>query len=274
METGQLLVERQDRVLLLALSDPRTRNALHPGIYRAGIQAMTEAESNAEIGAVVLTGANGGFCGGGNLNRLIKNREKPEQVQSESIGAFHDWIRAIKGCPKPVIAAVEGSAAGAGFSLVLACDLIVAAEDAKFTMAYVKVGLSPDGGSSALLGRGLAPQLVMEILLGGNPIGAERLHQLGLVNRLCAKDRALDEALQWARALARGPSAAMARIKALANAAADNDLDTQLDLEREKFLQSLFHPECGEGIAAFLEKRPADFKAFIRARPLPDIPKA
>lgn len=253
--TGQLLREQQGRVLTLTLSDPDNRNALHPDIYRAGAAYLDEAGADAGVGAVVLTGAHGFFTSGGNLNRLIRNREKPPEIQYESISLFHHWIRAIRRCPKPVIAAIEGGAAGAGFALTLACDLAVAAENAWFVMAYVKVGLSPDGGSSLLLTRGLAPQLATEILFSGDRIPAQRLQQLGVINRLCPKGQALEQAQQWATALAAGPSFALSRIKQLLNAGVYAGLDAQLDAERAAFLECLYHPQCGEGIAAFLGKR-------------------
>lgn len=253
--TGQLLHEQRGRVLTLTLSDPDNRNALHPGIYQAGREMLDQAGADSGIGAVVLTGAHGFFTSGGNLNRLIQNREKAPSVQHESISLFHDWIRAIRRCPKPVIAAIEGGAAGAGFALTLACDLAVAAADAWFVMAYVKVGLSPDGGSSLLLTRGLAPQLATEILYTGNRIAAERLQQLGAINRLCAPGQAVQEAQQWAATLAAGPSVALSQIKQLLNATLYAGLDAQLNAERSAFLECLYHPQCGEGIAAFLGKR-------------------
>jgi enoyl-CoA hydratase/carnithine racemase len=170
---------------------------------------------------------------------------------------FHDWIREIQ---KPVIAAVEGTAAGAGFSLALACDLIVAAEDARFVMAYVKVGLSPDGGGTAFLTQAIPRQTAMEILLDGSVVTAVRLQQLGVVNRLCPPGQALAVALAWAERLAAGPGNAMARIKELANTAENTDLSSQLDRERERFVEGLFSAECEEGIAAFLGKRAPIFR--------------
>lgn len=257
--SGQLLCERRGQVLLLTLSDPPTRNALHPGIYQAGIEAIQQAQQDSGIGAIVLTGADGMFCSGGNLSRLISNRRQPQAVQYDSISLFHQWILTIRQCPKPVLAAVEGSAAGAGFSIVLACDLVAAAEDAQFVMAYVRVGLSPDGGASLLLARSLPTQLVSEILLCGQPIGAVRLHQLGMVNRLCPPGQTLAEALRWADRLAAGPPATMARIKRLVRDADGATLEQQLDRERTAFIESLYQPECGEGIAAFLARRPPRF---------------
>ncbi len=135
---ARLTVERRDDVLLLTLSNPTMRNALHPDIYATGTEVIAHAAGDPTLGAVVLTGAGEHFCAGGNLNRLAANRSHPPALQRDSIERFHRWVLALRRCPLPVIAAVEGNAAGAGFSLALACDLIVAAESAKFTMAYVK----------------------------------------------------------------------------------------------------------------------------------------
>ncbi len=156
--TAQLLSQRVDATLVLTISNPEARNALHPDIYAASQEALEVAARDNTIRAVVLTGADGVFCAGGNLNRLLGNRSQPAEVQAKSIEILNHWIETLHAFPKPIIAAVEGPAAGAGFSLVLACDFVVAASDAKFVMAYVKVGLTPDGGGSYELARALPRQ--------------------------------------------------------------------------------------------------------------------
>ena len=138
---------------------------------------------------------------------------------------------------------------------MLACDLVVAAEDARFVMAYVKVGLSPDGGATHALSWRVPYATAFEWLATGAPIDAATLQRHGLVNRVVPPGTALAAALEWAQALARGPSAALARIKALASAAEAAALDAQLDAEREAFVASLHGPEAGEGIEAFLARR-------------------
>lgn len=143
--------------------------------------------------------------------------------------------------------------------MAAACDLVVAARDAKFIMAYVRVGLNPDGGASALLSRGLPHQLVSEILFDGDVIAPERLHALGLINRLVEPGEALAAARAWAERLASGPRAALGRAKRLVEGARHNSLAAQLDLEAELFLDAVGHREAAEGMAAFLEKRRADF---------------
>lgn len=256
---ARLILQRHGAVLQLTLSNPALRNALHPNIYTAGLAAVTEAAADPTLGAIVLTGDGEHFCAGGNVKRLAANRQRPPEIQRDGIERLHRWVLALRRCPLPIVAAVEGSAAGAGFSLALACDLIVAAESAKFGMTYVKIGLSPDGGGSAFAGRVLPRQLAAELLLTGAPIDSRRLHALGVVNRVTPDGTALANALELAQGLARGPRRAQARIKALLGAAAINTLDAQLDLEREHFLDSLFGPEAGEGVEAFRAKRVPDF---------------
>ena len=256
---ARLLSQRQGRVLLLTISNPSLRNAMSPDLYPAAVAAFREASADAGIGAIVLAGEGEHFCGGGNLNRLLAQRDLPPETQARHLDALHDWVVAMRQCPKPVIAAVEGAAAGGGFSVCLGCDLIVAAEDAKFVMSYVKIGLSPDGGGSAALAYALAPQSALEILLDGSTVTAARLHALGVVNRVVASGKAVEESLAWAKRLADGPAASQARIKRLVYAARDHEHREHLDAERDAFLESLYGPECGEGIAAFLEKRKARF---------------
>lgn len=256
---GELLIEKRGRTLLLTIRNPSARNSLGPAIWRSGLEAISQGAVDAAIGAIVLTGADGQFCSGGNLGRMKENRGKPRSCAHEGITQLHDWIWAIRTCPKPVIAAVEGSAAGAGFSLALACDLIVAAEDARFVASHVKVGISPDGGISTSLARGLPPQMLTELLLEGGVISAECLKRFGIVNRLCSTGAALDTALAWADRLSAGPPQAMGRIKQLIEAAYHNTMPSQLSLEQQLVMEGIFHEECGEGIAAFFAKRPPVF---------------
>ncbi|WHZ11811.1 MAG: Enoyl-CoA hydratase [Burkholderiaceae bacterium] len=250
----------EGRTLVLTLSNPAHRNALGPEIYAAGVEALSVAESSAEVRSVVIAGEGGIFSAGGNLQRLQDNRRQPPAFQAESIEGLHSWIEAIRAFPKPVIAAVEGAAAGAGFSLALACDFVVAARGAIFVMAYSNVALSPDGGGSWSLARALPRQLVSELVMCGERISAERLHELGLVNRLTDAGDALDEALALASNLnARAPNA-LASIKELLNDADANTFSRQLDAERDHFVTNLHHANAGIGIEAFLHKHKPQYE--------------
>ena len=192
--SGRIDAVQQGRVLVLTMDDPATKNALSAEMMDAGRAAFESAATDPGIGAVVLTGSPGTFCSGGNLGQLMGSRKADPSVIRDMMERFHGWVRAMRTCPKPVIAAVEGSAAGAGFSVALGCDLIVAAEDSSFVLAYVKVGLNPDGGASAFLGRAVPPQLAAEIMFEGGRIGTPRLAQLGVVNRVPAPGGTLEGA--------------------------------------------------------------------------------
>ncbi len=257
--SARLLIDRLGGTLVLTFSNPDLRNALGPEIYQPAMQAFTDVERDASIRAVILTGADGVFCAGGDLNRLLDNRSRPPQVQADSIDALNAMTRAILNCTRPVIAAVEGVAAGAGMSLALACDLITAGHGAKFVMAYVKVGLSPDGGGSWLATRALPRQTAAEMMLAGGAWPASRLHALGVVNTLVDDGRAVEAALEHAERLAALSPHAVARIKRLIAHAADASLEHHFIEERDAFVACLHHADGGEAVAAFLEKRPARF---------------
>ncbi|MFM7024869.1 MAG: oxepin-CoA hydrolase, alternative type [Limnohabitans sp.] len=251
---AQLISTSEGQTMVLTLSNPEHRNALGPEMYAAGVEALNAAETNPDIRSVILTGEGSVFSAGGNLQRLQNNRQQAPEVQAQSIEGLHSWIEAIRTFPKPVMAAVEGPAAGAGFSLALACDLIVAASNSVFVMAYSSIALSPDGGGSWSLSRLLPRQLATELLMCGERIGAEQLHRMGIVNRLADPGQALTQALTLAEQLnARAPNA-LASIKELLTEADNSTLNAQLARERDHFVKNLHHANAGIGIGAFLNK--------------------
>ena len=256
---AQLKSTRQGQTLVLTLCNPEHRNALGPEMYAAGVEALGVAESSNEVRSVVLTGDGSTFSAGGNLQRLQANRQQPPEVQAQSIEGLHNWVEAIRTFPKPVIAAVEGAAAGAGFSLVLACDLVVAARNAIFVMAYSNIALSPDGGASWALQHALPRQLATELLMCAERIGAERLHALGIVNRVAEPGCALDDALALAERINQRAPNALASVKELLNDAGNATLSEQLARERDHFVKNLLHANAGIGIAAFLNKEPPQY---------------
>jgi enoyl-CoA hydratase/carnithine racemase len=255
-----MLTSRESTTLVLTLSDPATRNTLSPQAYAAGIEALNNAADDSGLRAVVLRGDGAHFCAGGDLNRIAGARDRPAQDQADSIGQFNQFIDAIRSFPKPVIAAVEGFAAGGGMSLALACDLMVAADDARFVMSYARIGLSPDGGVSWHLTRMLPRALVLEMIWLAEPMEARRLHELGFVNRLVASGDALSSALTLAERLAGMAPNALASVKDLVNRAPSRRLQEQMAAEQMAFVENLFHDNGGEGIAAFLGKRKPAFR--------------
>jgi enoyl-CoA hydratase/carnithine racemase len=257
--TAPLLIRREAGVLILSNNNVAARNALSPEFYAAVTTALQQAAADSSVGAIILTGEGGHFCAGGDLRQLAKRRELPEAERREKLEGLHDLIRAVRDCPKPVIAAVEGAAAGAGLSLALACDMLVAAKNSMFSVAYIKVGLTPDGGATAFLAEFVSRQVLTELCLTGERLSGERLHALGAVNRLAEPGQAVDVARALAQQIAKGPELATARIKQLCSGAVHNTLAQQLELEAQYMVQSQMTEESREGIGAFLDKRAADF---------------
>lgn len=253
--TTELQTERQGATLVMTLSGPATRNALSPQVYAAGIETLNMAESNPEVAAVVLTGAGSHFCAGGDLQRLAHNRQHDMASQATNIEAFHQWIEALRSFPKPVVAAVEGVAAGGGVSLALACDMIVASESARFVMAYAQVGLSPDGGASWHLSRALGRGKALELLWLGEEQSAQQWQAAGLVQRLAPAGSALTHALALTAQLAQLPPQVLASVKELVNEAPLQALPAQLASEKQHFLDNLATPEAGQAIEQFLQGR-------------------
>lgn len=250
--TTALQTERYDTTLVLTLNGPATRNALSPQVYAAGIETLNMAEANPEVRAIVLTGAQGQFCAGGDLQRLAHQRQHDVQAVGHNVDAFHQWIEALRSFPKPVIAAVEGVAAGGGVSLALACDLIVAAENARFVMAYAQMGLSPDGGASWHLRRALSRSQSLAALWLGGTYTAQQWVAEGLVHQLAPAGTVREAALALAGQLAAVPEQVLASIKELVNDA-DRPLRAHLDAEKQQFVVNLTRPSAGQAIEAFLK---------------------
>jgi enoyl-CoA hydratase/carnithine racemase len=257
--SDRILLERHGRVLKAINNDPKTLNALSWDFYDGFRQAVEEAGADPSVGAIVLTGAGGFFCSGGNVRGLKERSQADYATRRSSVDKLHDMILAMRACPKPIIAAVDGGAAGAGASIMAACDLIVAARDAYVSVAYIRIGLTPDGGSTAFFGAALPRQLVSEMVFTGDRIPVERLHAAGLVNRLTDPGGALPAAMEWAAEIAAKPSRAIANGKKLIEAARTTALKAQLDAEADGIAEALGGPEGQEGITAFLEKRKPDW---------------
>ena len=257
-----VLIERRGRVCVVTNNDPATRNALSWAFYDGFREIVSSVAEDPEIGALVVTGAAGFFCSGGNINGLRERAGAPYAERRASVDRLHDMILAMRACPKPIIAAVEGGAAGAGASLAAACDMVVAARDAYVSVAYIRIGLTPDGGSTAFLGTALPRHLLSEMVMTGDRIPVDRLYTCGMINRLTDPGGALDEACTLAARLADGPAKALGRAKQLIDSARLNTLKQQLDAEADGIAEALGGPEGQEGIDAFLGKRKPDFRGL------------
>ena len=258
---SELLTERIGSVLVMTLSDPATRNTLSHEVIAAGIGALIVAESDQALRVALLRGAGGHFCAGGNLQGLLERRRTGPSAQLQMLEHLHQFIEALRTFPKPVIAAVDGAAAGAGFSLALACDLIVAADDARFILSYGRIGLSPDGGASWSLMQALPRARVQQLLWLGEPITAQQLADWGLVSAVAPSGQSFAAALKLAERLAdMAPNALASAKELLQQAASGASLKNQLAAERYHFVANLFHDNGAEGLNAFLEKRAPTFR--------------
>ncbi len=257
---SEMLTERVGSVLVLTLSDPATRNTLSQQAITAGIEALGVAEADAGLRCVILRGDGAHFCAGGNLQGLMERRAAGPPAQHQMMEHLHQFVEALRACPKPVIACVEGAAAGAGFALALACDLIVAADDARFVLSYGRIGLSPDAGATWSLSQALPRALVQKLIWLGEPATAAQLHGWGLVGWLAGSGQAFSAALRVAQQLAELAPNAVASAKELVQQAGSQTLTQQLGAERDHFINNLFHANAAEGLQAFVDKRPPSFK--------------
>lgn len=231
---AELQASRQDACLILTIRSPGAENTLHPDIYAAAIETLATAERDESIRSVILTGSRSMFCGGTSASSHAA--ESADVLNA--LSALQGWIEAILDCPKPVIAAVEGMAAGAGFALALASDFIVAGRSAAFSLPAVKSGLTPDAGLW-FLAQALPRQAAGEILIAGKPATAARMHQLGVVNCLCEDGEAMNTAMAWAEELATFPPDAVERIKAMLRQAPAQPLGRHMDMEKQNFMECL-----------------------------------
>lgn len=211
--------------------------------------------------AVILTGAGRAFCSGGDLREMEAMWQIEGRIEAfleEPLGVLHRLIRLIRETPIPVIAAVNGVCAGAGVNLALACDIVIANDDAAFREAFVRIGLSPDCGGTFFLPRAVGEKIATELFMTGDAVTARRAAEIGMINRVVAADALATEARTLATKLAAGPTAVIGRIKRMMNASFSNDLTAQLALEHECQIESGKGDDFKEGVAAFFEKRPPD----------------
>ena len=258
-ETIQL--EMRDSVCLLTLNRPDRLNALTVEVAKDFKAAIAEAiERGAR--AIVLTGAGRAFSAGGDLREMQEIAKKDGRVEAffdEPLRLLNDAIVLIRETPVPFIAAVNGVASGGGCNLALACDLVIAAESAKFNQAFIKIGLTPDCGGTFMLPRLVGWKRATELLFTGELVGARAAGEMGMINSVTPDEELMSRAMAMAEKLAQAPTAAIAEIKKLLNASAANDLRSQLDLERKTQIESGKTKDFVEGVSAFLEKRPPRF---------------
>lgn len=253
--------EMDGHVCTLTLNRPERLNALTTDVANELQEAIKAALKNG-VRAIVLTGAGRSFCAGGDLREMqeLAGREgKVDAFFDEPLQVLNELVLLIRNAPVPIIAAVNGVASGGGCNLALACDLVVAAESAKFNQAFIKIGLTPDIGGSFILPRLIGWKRAAELMFTGDMVNARSAYQMGMINSVVSDAELMAHVRSLAEKLASAPTAAIGRIKRLLESSAVNDYESQLEIERKTQIESGQTKDFVEGVAAFLEKRPPRF---------------
>jgi len=255
--TEMINYSAQEGVATLTLCRPKVRNALNAEMLHALQEALQRAQRDDDVRVLLLTGAGAAFCAGQDLTtfgQALRTGEIPD-VQRLLDETYHPVIRAIYDMPKPVIAVVNGAAAGAGMSLALACDLRIMAEDAFFTAGFIHIGLVPDSGFTFFLSRLVGPARAFELAATGRRVAAGEALRIGLANQVAPTESLLPVAQEMARQLAQGPARAIAWTKQLLQGVAGLGLEEALQAEAALQAQAITTAEHRQGVLAFLSGR-------------------
>lgn len=247
-------------VAFITLNRPEARNALTPQMI-VDLGKVIKTCTSSDVRAVVLTGSGDAFCAGADVKIFVDQLENdgPEGLSKHILdmaGVLHsEVVVGLRRLQKPVVAAVNGVAAGGGFSLMLGCDLRIASTKARFLMAYANIGATADGGSTYLLPRLVGAAKAMELYLASQPMSAESALEIGLVNQVCAPEELDRHVQETALRLSQGPTVAYGRVKTLFEQSWETKLEDQLDEESKGISQIALTRDFQEGIRAFTEKR-------------------
>lgn len=253
----QVQTELQGRVLHLILNRPDKKNALTGAMYVALVEALEQGEADNTVRAFVLRGNGDSFSAGNDIEDFIQKPWKNEQVPPAE-----RFIRAVANLEKPIVAAVQGSAAGVGATILLHCDLVYAADDTKFLMPFVNIGLIPEAGSTLLLPELIGHRRAAELLLLATPYSAQRAYELGLVNHVVPVNEVLNAASSAAQVLAEKPAGAIRLSKRMMKQHYRSELGQVMRDEVLAIAEKLDSPECREALTAFMQKRKPDFTKF------------
>jgi 2-(1,2-epoxy-1,2-dihydrophenyl)acetyl-CoA isomerase len=268
----ELLARVENQVLWLTLNRPDAGNAITPGVRNRIIEHLTDASSRFDVRAVVVTATGEKhFCTGADLRAGgVPVYDRPEGVPERLTGDATRMIRigiqrlvaAFLDCEKPIIAAVNGTAAGGGAAMVLASDLVVAAEHARLIQVFVRRGLIPDGGPTYLLPRLVGLQKAKELIFFGDDLPAAEAERIGLVNKVVPGAELEATARAWAERLAQGPTRSLAFAKQLLNRSLDSDRSAMFEQESMIVEMVSGTEDSAEGVASFVERRPTEFKGY------------
>lgn len=260
MPEDAVLVRREGAVAIIILNRPEKLNAIEDNLRRGLEAALDAAQHDAEVRVVVITGSGRGFCAGGDIQKLIELKQGYHSATfRDFLEAGHTVIRKIRRIPKPVIASVNGAAAGGGMNLALACDLRIASEQATFTEAFSRLALHPDWGGTFSLPRLVGLGRAFEIFWLGEPVTAEEAKRLGIVNFLVPHNSLAEETSRLAARLAAAPPLPMALLKQAFYERVQTELDRVLENEVEAQMKCFASEDFIEGLRAFSEKRTPKF---------------
>jgi len=255
MEEQPVLVEQLKGYRALTLNRPKRLNVFNEAMHRVLKAVLVEAEQDAQCRALLITGAGRGFCAGQDLHERLAPGGEATVLGSALETYYNPLIRKLRSLPFPVVAAVNGVAAGAGANVALACDIVLAARSASFVQAFAKIGLIPDSGGTWILPRLLGPARARGLALTGEPLSADKAESWGLIWKAVDDGELLEQAHGLCRQFASAPSVGLALTKRLLDESWTNDLDSQLDLERETQREASLTPDYAEGVRAFVAKR-------------------
>lgn len=255
MTYENILVERRGGAGLITLNSPKTLNALSKGLVADVNHALADFEADDKIGAVVITGSEKAFCAGAN----IRETASTDFVTAYLGDLVREWDRVAE-CRKPLVAAVAGYALGGGCELAMMCDIILAADTAKFGQPEITLGIIPGAGGTQRLAKLIGRAKTMELCLTGRLISAEEAERVGLVSRVVPASELVEEAMKVAEKIASFPRAAVMMVKETVNRAEETPLSEGLRFERRLFHALFATEDQKEGMAAFLEKRPPSFR--------------
>jgi len=255
-----VLVEKKDRITTLTLNNPDRRNALSMELVDELVAAIEDIKADDEVLAVVLTGAGKAFSSGGDLRSMTPPQDMAEEDMGKYIKSFYLKNLSIMDIPVPTIAAINGHAIGAGCTLALACDMRIASTKAKLGMGFVKIGLHPGMGTTFLLPRIVGSARAYELLMTGEPITGEEAARIGLVNRAVGPQELMEETMELAGKIARGPAVPIRGMKKSISTSFTRDLMETLDIEADAQVECAKTEDLMEGIKAFIERREPQFK--------------
>lgn len=260
MSYQTLLYEVNDGVATVTFNRPEAANAMSPLCAKELNAVSLKIEADASVRAVVLTGTGKMFCAGGDLAAFEAAGEGARSMILQMTGDLHLAISRLTRNAAPVIGAINGTAAGAGFSMVMMCDLVISAESAVYTMAYTAAGLSPDGSSTYFMPRKIGDRRARELMLTNRLLKSQEALDWGVVNQVVADEELMSATSALAQKIARGPTQAFGQVKALLNSSFDQSLETQMELEARAIAGLIGSPDGQEGVNAFLNKRKPEFK--------------